>query len=177
MGVGLIKNNKPIAPCFEIDSINSNNIRLIIWYSDTKNYSRNYIKQDDFWVTSYPIQADTLDLIVHNYVGSDKIVYLDYKNDSSKDNLKFATVYKDSVEKTYVFKNDLRIKPGGDIEFANKIFDDQLQGMAINEYHIQNGNLRVIRTNISKSPESIVKDTAYYKINSHSIFWWDEIGR
>src|ERR1700681_397224 len=63
MGVGLIKNNKPIAPCFEIDSINSNNIRLIIWYSDTKNYSRNYIKQDDFWVTSYPIQADTLDLI------------------------------------------------------------------------------------------------------------------
>jgi hypothetical protein len=176
-GVGIIKSNKPKAPCFEIDSVSSNNIRLIIWYSDSKNYTRNYVKQDDFWVASYSIRADTLALIVHSYIGNGKIVYLDYKDDSSSDNLRIAVVYNDSVDKIYFFKDNLHIKPGGDINFAEKDFDNLVQGMGINEYHIREGNLQIIRTNISKSPVSIVKDTVYYKIGNHSIFWWNEIGK
>lgn len=170
-----IEGNSPVAYCFQIDSLDENNIILTYWHSETKKYSRKYTKKGNYWLTNYPIIADTLDLIVQGYIGKDKITQLEYKNDSIKDNLKFATVYKDSIEKIYFF-NDLTLKPNSDIDFEDKSFYDQIQGKGIVEYHIENGKLRIIRTTFTKYPGSHTKDTSYHDIGSHSIFWWREFG-
>jgi hypothetical protein len=175
-GDGLIKGDKPIFPCFELDSIDSNQVRLTYWFSNKNNYSRSYEKKNGYWVAYYSAAADTLDLVVYSYIGKDKIISLQYQNDSSKDKLKIVTTYKDSIEKIYLV-NNLKIKPSADIDFDKKIFDDQLQGKGINEYHVKDGHLQLIRTVITKSPENSVRDTSYHQIGNHSIFWWSAFGK
>ncbi len=175
-GIGLLKINKPVPPCFEIDSVGADLSRVTAWYPKIGKSSLDYIKKDDCWFTRYQVYADTISLVIYKFYGKSSIVTLEFLNDSSKNRLKTATAYKDSLETIYRFDRYVQISPKCDIDFG-KIADNTATTETINRYHIKNGRLEIVKTQISKMPANEAEDTIYYNIGDHSIFWWQEFGR
>ena len=123
------------------------------------------------------MRADTANLVVYNYIGKGKFISLEYVDDSSQDKLKSVTIFKDSEETVYRFNTYLPMNPDGDIGSAGKFPADQIREKTVRDYHFENGQLEVIRTTITGLVEPTEKDTIYYKIGAHSLFWWREFGR
>jgi len=175
-GRGQLNRERPDPPCFEVDSIAPDRVTLISWYSKIGSSSLNYIKSNNYWATHFNVLSDTLDLIVYHYIGQDRFISLEYQNDSFQDKLKTVSIYHDSVETVSRFKNYLKISPSATIDPGN-IPDHDLKEKTINEFHIHNGVLQVLRTDISMASGDTTRDTHSYKIDNHSIFWWREFGR
>lgn len=175
-GVGLLKTHTPRPPCFEVDSIASEQIRLTTWYPKIGSSSSDYIYSDKCWSTTYSMFADTISLLVYKYVGNATIIALQYLDDSSKNKLKAASIYKDSVETEYRFKNYYLVNPSCKINFDG-ISDTFVESKTVKNYRVRSGVLEVIIRQSLKLEERKQEDTLYYKVGGHSIFWWMEFGR
>lgn len=172
-----LNTDKPLPPCFEVDSVDANEIRLVNWYPRIGSSGLNYTKKGNYWSARSSMRADTANLVVYNYIGKGKFISLEYVDDSSQDKLKSVTIFKDSEETVYRFNTYLPMNPDGDIGSAGKFPADQIREKTVRDYHFENGQLEVIRTTITGLVEPTEKDTIYYKIGAHSLFWWREFGR
>jgi hypothetical protein len=176
-GKTLLNEDRPTPPYFEIDSIDANKVRLTNWYPKIGNSSLVYIKQGNYWTAHFPLFSDTSNLVVYNYIGEGRFLSLEYLKDSSEDKLKTIEIWSDSIEIFYRFRTYLKISPSGDIDLLNKFSGDELQEKTTSEFHRLNGRLEVIRTAVAMPLNTIVRDTSYFNIGDHSIFWWREFGR
>lgn len=174
-GQGPITENKAIPPCFEIDPTGADKKVLTVWRSSQDKYSRTYARENDVWKTTYPLQADTLQLIAISYIGPHKIVTLQYQDDSERNHLKMAVIREDSVEHIYLLKNGLKISPSYDIDPEGRELEKSIEGRGITEYAIRGGQLRVVSTAVN-SADAPRTDTSYHAIGNHSIFWWENFG-
>jgi hypothetical protein len=176
-GKGLLSVDRLSPPCLEIDSIDTNKIRLTNWYPKIGNFSLDYIYQNNYWTAHFSLFADTIDLIVYNYIGKGRFLSLEYQNDSLENKLRTITIWNDSVEIIYRFRNYLKISPSGDIDLPNKLSEDEFREKTTSVFHAMNGKLEVIRTSIAMPLNNMVRDTNYFNVGDHSIFWWREFGR
>jgi hypothetical protein len=101
---------------------------------------------------------------------------LEYLDDSSKEDLREATIYRDSAEITYQFKNFIRIGPSCDIDFRN-IPDSLILEKQVRQFQVRDGVLQVVSHRSVNGDDKTGSDTASYKIGNHSLFWWSIFGR
>jgi len=172
-----LNTDKPLPPCFEVDSVDANEIRLVNWYPRIGSSGLNYTKKGNYWSARSSMRADTANLVVTiisaraNLFRSNMLMILHKTNWNQS--LFSRTVRKRCTGSILIF----RWIRDGDIGSAGKFPADQIREKTVRDYHFENGQLEVIRTTITGLVEPTEKDTIYYKIGAHSLFWWREFGR
>ena len=163
-------------PYIKIDSLSPNKKRVV--YKKTKNdfVERTYLKENNYWTTSYDYRADTGYDRIYEYIISEKIIDITYTGTWEKTNFHLADISEHEKNKIVMYViHDYRspliiVKPS--IKLL-ELYKNKAVRILTDEYNIRNGVLKIV-TNFYDINENktYYKDTSCYPIENHSWFWW-----
>jgi hypothetical protein len=165
-------------PYIKIDSLSPNQKKIVYQVSKNISFERVYLKEDNFWTTSYEYKGDTGYERTYEYITPEKIIELGYYGSYKKENyhLHHASSFEKNKKITYNYWGDKGIVLDPDIHNLDLI-KSKVLAITTEKFEIKNGILKILDNTFDKKENQFVySDTLCYKVREHSVFWWNYFG-